>query len=134
MRLAFSARRSACADVFAIGARIASPWEPDIDNVAQPERIANHPLLEGVDIGNTGQASHATILVTRSLVIYGEGRSGEARLHAVDKRTGERVGTIEIPANTQTALMTYMHEGRQYIVLPIAGNGIPGSVAALRLP
>jgi hypothetical protein len=28
-------------DVYAIGARIASPWEPDKDNVVEPERIAN---------------------------------------------------------------------------------------------
>jgi hypothetical protein len=29
--------------------------------------------------------------------------------------------------------MTYLHDGVQYIVLPIAGDGIPGSLAALRL-
>jgi hypothetical protein len=31
-------------------------------------------------------------------------------------------------------MMTYMHDGRQYIVVQVAGNGIPGSLVALRLP
>jgi len=30
--------------------------------------------------------------------------------------------------------MTYTHEGRQYIVVPVAGDGMPGSLVALRLP
>jgi hypothetical protein len=30
--------------------------------------------------------------------------------------------------------MTFMHEGVQYIVVSIAGQGVPGSFAALRLP
>jgi len=107
-------------------------WQ--IPNGDTPDRITDHPLLAGVDLPNTGQPSHATVLVTRSLLMYGEGRSGEARFHAVDKRTGERVGTIHLPANTQTAPMTYLHEGSQYIVLPIAGGGLPGSLAAYRLP
>ncbi|MEX2584728.1 MAG: PQQ-binding-like beta-propeller repeat protein [Gemmatimonadota bacterium] len=106
-------------------------WIPNGDT---PERIRNHPLLEGVNVPNTGQASEATALVTRSLLMYGEGRGGEPRLHAVDKRTGETVGTIDIPAQTSTAPMTYMHDGVQYIVLPVAGGGMPGSLVALRLP
>jgi glucose dehydrogenase len=106
-------------------------WIPNGDT---PARVANHPLLAGIDIGNTGQASHATALVTRSLLIYGEGRTGEPRLHAVDKRTGERIATIELPARSSTAPMTYLHDGRQYIIVPIGGAGHPGSLAALALP
>jgi glucose dehydrogenase len=66
--------------------------------------------------------------------MYGEGRSGRARFHAVDKRTGEALGTIELPAPTNTAPMTFSHEGRQYIVAAIGGAGFPGSLVALRLP
>jgi quinoprotein glucose dehydrogenase len=106
-------------------------WIPNGDT---PERIRNHPSLQGVDLPNTGQPSHATALVTRSLLMYGEGRAGEPRFHAVDKRTGERVGTVELPATTDTAPMTYLHEGRQYIVTAVSGPGLPGSLVALRLP
>jgi len=54
----------------------------------------------------------------------------------VDKRTGERLGTVEIPAPSSTAPMTYVHEGSQYVVIPIAGgeDRLPGSLVALRVP
>jgi glucose dehydrogenase len=66
--------------------------------------------------------------------MYGEGRSGEPRFHAVDKRTGERVGTIELPATTDTAPMTFLHAGVQYVVMAVSGPDLPGSLVALRLP
>jgi quinoprotein glucose dehydrogenase len=106
-------------------------WIPNGDT---PERIANHPRLRGLDLPNTGQPSHATAVVTRSLLMYGEGRAGEPRFHAVDKHTGERVGTINLPATTDTAPMTFMHEGEQYIVVAVSGPELPGSLLALRLP
>jgi glucose dehydrogenase len=106
-------------------------WIPNGDT---PDVIRDHPALDGVDIGVTGQRAHATTLATRSLLIYGEGRGGEPLLRAVDKFTGEEVGRIEIPAPTSTAPMTYMHEGKQYIVLPVARGGHPAELVALTLP
>jgi quinoprotein glucose dehydrogenase len=105
-------------------------WIPNGDT---PQRIAEHELLEGVDLPNTGFQGNATALVTKSLLMFAEGRGGRALWYAADKATGERVGAVEIPAPTSTAPMTYLHDGVQYIVLPIAGDGIPGSLAALRL-
>ncbi len=92
------------------------------------------PLLEGIEIPNTGYQGNATVLVTRSLLMFAEGRGGRLLWYAADKQTGERIGAVEIPAPVSTAPMTYLHDGVQYIVLSIAGNGIPGSIAALRLP
>ncbi len=116
-------------------------WIPNGDT---PDRIANNPALEGVDIGNTGSPTHPTTIVTKTLLIYGEGRGGRAVLHAHNKTTGERIGTVELPAPTNTAPMTYVHDGVQYIVAPIGGSGggrggrggrqHPGSFVALRLP
>lgn len=106
-------------------------WIPNGDT---PDYVRNHPLLQGIDIPNTGQASHATALVTKTLLIYGEGRNGAPRFHAVDKRTGRRVGTIELPGRTSTAPMTFLHEGKQYLVTAVGGPGHPGSLVALRLP
>ena len=105
-------------------------WIPNGDT---PESIKNHPLLEGVDLPNTGFQGHATALVTGSLLMFAEGRAGRPVWYAHDKLTGARVGAVEIPAPTSAAPMTYLHEGVQYIVLPIAGPGMPGSLAALRL-
>jgi quinoprotein glucose dehydrogenase len=106
-------------------------WIPNGDT---PERIRDHPLLAGVEIPNTGQPSHATALVTGSLLMYGEGRGGRPLFHAVDKQTGTPLGTVELPAPTNTAPMTFLHEGQQYVVLPIGGGGHPGALVALRLP
>ena len=115
-----------------------------IPNGDTPDRFKNHPALEGVDIGNTGAPTHPTHVSTKSLLIYGEGRGGGSVLHAHDKTTGARIGTVNIPAPTNTAVMTFMHEGVQYIVAPIggraggrgggAGGQHPGAFAALRLP
>jgi len=105
-----------------------------IPNGETPERIANNPLLEGVDLPNTGYQGDATVLVTKSLLMWAEGRAGNPTWYAADKRTGERVGAVEIPAPSSTAPMTYMHEGSQYIVVPVAGQGFPGSLVALKLP
>ena len=99
-----------------------------------PERVRNHPALEGVDLPNTGVTSHAITLATRTLLISAEGSDGASVLRAVDKRTGDRLGTIEIPAPGQYGMMTYMHEGRQYIVVQISSPTHPGSLAAVRLP
>jgi quinoprotein glucose dehydrogenase len=106
-----------------------------IPNGDTPENIKNNPALEGVDIPRTGKIfAHATVLTTKSLLIYGEGRSGAPLLHAVDKATGEELAEIELPGPTNTAPMTYVHEGRQYIVVSIGGRGVIGEHVALALP
>ena len=106
-----------------------------IPNGDTPARVKNHKALKGVDLPRTGKPSaHATILTTKSLLIYGEGRGGAPLLHAVDKKTGEELALVDIPATTNTAPMTYMHEGRQYIVLSVAGRGFPAEHVALALP
>ena len=107
-------------------------WQ--IPNGDTPDRIKNHPALKGIDIGNTGQNSHANLLVTKSLLMYGEGRGGEPNFRALDKATGKEVGKIQLPAQTNTAPMTFMHNGRQYIVAAIAGAENPAELVALALP
>lgn len=83
-----------------------------------PDRIRNHALLEGIDVGATGTGRVATMTVTPTLLIYqGEAADGTPHLYAVDKRTGKQVGKVAVPAVTSYGMMTYVHEGRQYIVL-----------------
>ncbi|MDZ7780083.1 MAG: PQQ-binding-like beta-propeller repeat protein [Gemmatimonadota bacterium] len=105
-----------------------------IPNGYTPDRIRNHPALEGVELGNTGSTGHATALVTGSLFIYAEGRGQRPILYAIDKRTAESIGQVEIPAPTNTAPMSYMHDGVQYIVMAVGGAELPGSLVALRIP
>ncbi len=107
-------------------------WETP--NGDTPDYIRNHPALRGVQLPNTGRLAHPITMVTRTLLLTAEGSGGEPLLHALDKRTGERVGTVELPAQGQYGMMSYLHEGRQYVVVQIGGRNLPGSLVALRLP
>jgi len=98
-----------------------------------PERIRNHPALKGLNLPNTGQQSHPLLLVTRTLLLNAPGGT-DSVLHALDKKTGKRLATVKLPAPGSYGMMTYMHDGRQYIVVQVMGQGHPGALAALRLP
>jgi glucose dehydrogenase len=106
-------------------------WIPNGDT---PDFIKNHKALQGVDLPVTGKPTHATTLVTKTLLMYGEGRGGSPLFHAVDKRTGKEIAAVELPAPTMTAPMTFMHEGKQYVLMAVGGGGLPGSLVALKLP
>ena len=106
-----------------------------------PDYIRNHPLLDGVEIPRTGRAGRVGTVVTRTLLIAGEPEmatteTGErgAMLRAYDKSTGTEVGAVYMPAPATGSAMTYMDNGRQYIVLAISGGGFPGELIAFRLP
>ena len=80
----------------------------------------------------------AQVITTGTLVIYGTGRNGGVpdappRLFAVDKATGKQVGAVAIPSRTTAVPMTFLHQGRQYIVFA-TGAGANTSLVALALP
>ena len=105
-----------------------------VPNGDLPERIRNHPALQDMELPNTERRSHPVTMVMKTLVITAEGTGGTSRLHALDKQTGERLGTVALPASGQYGMMGFMHEGQQCIVVQVAGPDLPGSLAALRLP
>ena len=99
-----------------------------------PEEIANHPALAGIDIPNTGGGSEAILMVTGSLLLTSEELDGQPVLSARNKATGERLASVDLPAEAQYGMMTYRHEGRQYIVVQIGGPDYPGSLVTFALP
>ncbi len=106
-----------------------------------PDNVREHPDLQGVTIPRTGRQGRVGTLITKTLVIAGEGGtfttpSGEvgAMLRAYDKATGAEVGEVYMPASVSGSPMTYMHDGAQYIVLAVSGGGYPGELLAYRLP
>jgi quinoprotein glucose dehydrogenase len=111
-------------------------WQ--ISNGDTPPAIANHPLMRGVDLPRTGSASRAGVLVTRTLLFAGEGYGGQPVFRAYDKATGEILWETQVPGGEQTGLpMTYLHEGRQYIVFAAAGNPAtrtPANLVAYAIP
>jgi quinoprotein glucose dehydrogenase len=78
--------------------------------------------------------SHAGLVVTKTLLFSGEGPGGEPWFRAYDKKTGEVVAEIELPARSNHPPMTYMHNGKQYFVVPVASAGHPAELVALALP
>jgi quinoprotein glucose dehydrogenase len=117
----------------------------DIPIGQTPARIRNHPLLKGVDVPNTGGTGHAILLVVGDLLVQtAEDLRGEAEvsekgmplLHARDKQTGRILASVELPMPGQYGMMTYLHEGKQYLVVQAgsARRNQPGSLVALTLP
>ena len=93
-----------------------------------PDEIRNHPALSGVDIPRTGQVGRGATLATSTLLIAAEngyvttpfGRG--AMLRAYDKTDGDEVGAVYMPAPQTGAPMTYMLDGRQYVVVAVGGQ------------
>jgi quinoprotein glucose dehydrogenase len=106
-----------------------------------PDVVRNHPALKGLDIPRTGRAGIIGTLVTKTLVIAGEagtitapnGQKG-AKLRAYDKVTGKDAGEVAMPAGQTGSPMTYMLNGKQYIVLAVGAAGFPAEYIAYRLP
>jgi quinoprotein glucose dehydrogenase len=106
-----------------------------------PDNIRNHPALKGLNIPRTGRPGIIGEVVTKTLVVAGEsgyfttpsGQRG-AMLRAYDKGTGKEVGAVYMPAPQSGSPMTYMANGKQYIVLAISGGGYSGEILAFRLP
>jgi len=106
-----------------------------------PDNIKNHAALKGVNIPRTGRQGRIGVLVTKTLVIAGEGGffttpTGQrgAMLRAYDKATGAEVGAVYMPAPQTGSPMTYLYNGKQYVVLAIAGQGYSAELIAFRLP
>src|SRR5215475_4450271 len=106
-----------------------------------PDNIKNHPALKGVTIPKTGRNGRIGTLVTKTLLVAGEGGffttpNGQrgAMLRAYDKATGNEVGAVYMPAPQSGTPMTYMLNGKQYIVLAISGGSYTGELVAYRLP
>jgi quinoprotein glucose dehydrogenase len=106
-----------------------------------PDAIRNHPALKGLNIPRTGRPGVVGSLTTKTLVISGEAGFGPtptgargAMLRAYDKATGKEVGAAYLPAPQTGTPMTYMLNGRQYIVVAVSGAGYSGELVALKLP
>jgi len=106
-----------------------------------PDAVRNHEALKGLDIPRTGQAGTVGTLVTKTLVIAGDPqvttiapRPRGAMLRAYDKATGKEVGGVLMPAPQSGSPMTYLANGRQYIVVAVSGGPYSGEYIAYRLP
>ena len=104
----------------------------------------DHPEIEHLNLTKLGQGGRVSPLVTKSLVFLGEGGNngvillppggGGKMFRAYDKTTGEVVWEEELPGGTTAAPMSYMADGKQYILLTLGFEGMPAEYVALALP
>jgi quinoprotein glucose dehydrogenase len=135
-------------------------WMPNGGVMAKPQ--TNDPLFAGVDLPPAPVLNgQPEVITTKSLVIYGTGRVGgggggrgrgapaaagggrggggaaapdiSPRLFALDKATGKQLSTVAIPTRNTAVPMTFLHQGKQYIVFA-TGQGDRTSLIALTLP
>ena len=112
--------------------------------VANGDGPRDHPALRDLDLPPLGQAGRVSPLVTSTLVFLGEGVDrgmvllpedvGGKLFKAYDKATGAVVAEVELPGGVSGAPISYMANGRQYIVMPIAWSGMTSEWVALALP
>ena len=111
--------------------------------VPNGEGIRDHEALQGLDLPKLGTPGRPAPLLTKTLLFIGEGSpsmlamprfAGGKMFRAYDKDTGEVLWEMELPAGTTGAPMTYMADGKQYIVVGIGEANRPAEFIALSLP
>ena len=106
-----------------------------------PDAVRTHDALKDMTLPRTGQPGMIGTLVTKTLVIAGDPqvttsatRARGAMLRAYDKTSGREVGAVVMPAQQSGSPMTYLVNGRQYLVVAVSGGAYSGEYIAYRLP
>jgi glucose dehydrogenase len=106
-----------------------------------PDVVRNHAALKGMNIPKTGQSGAVGLVITKTLVIMGDPQVTTtpdhprgAMLRAYDKKTGNQVGAVYLPAPQSGSPMTYKVNGKQYIVVAVSGGSYSGEYIAFALP
>jgi quinoprotein glucose dehydrogenase len=127
-------------------------------SVANGDGPRDHPLLRDLDLPPLGTPNRPAPLVTKSLLFVGEGSDAVVGtvpggggyydgddtgfdeswrwgtlFRAYDKSTGATVFEIDLAAGTTGAPMTYLHEGKQYIVVAVSSRATEPEWIALGL-
>jgi len=113
-----------------------------IANGDAPDYVKNHPAMKGIDLSNTGKPSRSPLLVTRTLLFGADGNNlfstpagaGGNLFRAIDKKTGKILHEMPLPAMATGIPMTYLVDGRQFIVVAVGSVGVPAELVALALP
>jgi quinoprotein glucose dehydrogenase len=121
----------------------------DLNRGEQKWMVANgdgprfHPELKALNLPPLGHSVRAAPLATKTLLFVTEGDQinvrtpplgGGRKIRALDKATGQTVWEQELEAGSTGTLMTYLHNGKQYIVVAIGGVRHPAEFVAFSLP
>jgi len=109
-------------------------WQ--IPNGDAPQNFKNAAARLGITLPRTGNQSPAGLLVTKTLLFAGEGAGGYSLLHAYDKKTGANIAEIPMPGSQSAVPMTYMYQGRQFVLMAVGPGGqqTSGQIVAFAIP
>jgi len=114
--------------------------------VANGDGPRNHPAIEHLNLPPLGQPGRAMTLLTKTLLFVSEGdpvmvrtppgagADAGKKFRAYDKNSGDVIWETEFPAGTNGSPITYMHDNKQHIVIPIGSVDYTGEWVALALP
>ena len=112
-----------------------------IPNGQPPDEIKNNPLLKGIDTSKFGNPERALLLATKTLLFSADATgltpvngSYTSTFRAIDKKTGDTIFELKLPAHATGVPMTYQAKGKQYIVVAVGGRGEPAELVALSEP
>jgi quinoprotein glucose dehydrogenase len=115
----------------------------------------DHADLKALGLPRLGWPSRGVALVTKTLLFVGQEprrlyersrpsprgngvqadfENREPKLFAFDKKSGAVIAEIALPGNATGGPMTYLSNGRQFVVVPVGGANIPAELVALALP
>lgn len=114
----------------------------------------DNPALRGLNVGRLGVPRQSHILLTDNVLfiapegtnsVIGLSSRGNALLtqatideeepfiYAHDSKTGALVGELRLPGAAQGNLMSYAAGGKQFLVVPIGGAGLPSKLVAVQV-
>jgi len=123
--------------------------------VANGDGPRNHPLLKTLNLPPLGNPGRSSPMVTKTLLFVGEGDmvmaragsrlpkdmpveispgAGGKKFRAFDKATGAVLWETELPSGVTGVPMTYMYQGKQFIVVPTGSTERDPEFVALSLP
>ena len=91
-------------------------------------------------LGGGGGITSGPLVTPRLLIMnhggrdYEETAAGSRTISAYDKNTGEHLGSVDLPAPPGGNPVTYLHEGKQYLVVAVGSGGTTAELVALTLP
>jgi quinoprotein glucose dehydrogenase len=112
-----------------------------IPNGQPPDEIKNNLALKGIDTSKFGNPERALLLVTKTLLFSADATglspvngSSASTFRALDKKTGDTIWELKLPAHATGVPMTYLAKGKQYVVVAVGGRGEPAELVALSEP
>jgi quinoprotein glucose dehydrogenase len=103
----------------------------------------NHPALKALNLPPLGDPTPSAVIVTKTLLFMTQAdkstpRSpanvGGTKFRALDKATGATLSEIDLGVGQNNTPMTFMHDGKQYVVVSVGSTDHPAELVALALP